>query len=338
MRPPEFWHRKERGDPAALLAPLGCAFAIAGQLYRRLARPYRTPCPVLCVGNLVAGGAGKTPVALALGAWATKAGIAVHFLSRGYGGRETGPLRVDPARHGADDVGDEPLLLAAAGPTWIARNRAAGAAAAAAAGAELIVMDDGFQNPSLAQDLGLVVIDAGYGFGNGRVIPAGPLRETLADGLARAGAVVILDPDDPAIDETTSLPDLLFSLPDDLPVLRAALVPGPEIEALRGTAVAAFAGIGRPAKFFSMLERYGCQVVRRRAFPDHHHFRSDDIAMVLAAAEAADAVPVTTEKDIVRLGHLDPEIRERFAVIPVTTRWDDPAALESLLTPFAKRA
>ncbi|MDH3913223.1 MAG: tetraacyldisaccharide 4'-kinase, partial [Rhodospirillales bacterium] len=201
MRAPDFW--SEPGALARVLAPFGAAVDLAGGLRRALARPVACGLPVVCVGNLVAGGAGKTPVARALARRLAANGTPVRFLTRGYGGRAAGPLRVDPARHGALEVGDEALLLAADAPTWLARDRAAGARAIArdapgdgpGQGPGVIVMDDGFQNPSIEKDLALLVIDGAYGLGNEKVMPAGPLRETLARGLARADAVVILGED-----------------------------------------------------------------------------------------------------------------------------------------------
>ena len=184
---PLFWE-KPPGLLADLLLPIGTAWDIAGRLRRALSHSYRAPVPVLCVGNLVAGGAGKTPVALALSDWLRERGVAVHVVTRGYGGRLRGPLRVDPTRHDALAVGDEALLLALHAPCWVASDRAAGVRAAVAAGARAILLDDGFQNPAVAKTLGLIVVDAAYGFGNGRVIPAGPLRENLRGGLARADA------------------------------------------------------------------------------------------------------------------------------------------------------
>ena len=193
MRAPEFWRAGGGAALPAILTPLSWAWAIGGELRRWATPTRRVPIPVICVGNLVAGGAGKTPVALALGRRLLAAGSAVHFLTRGYGGRRRGPIQVDPARHGAVDVGDEALLLARIAPTWVARARAAGAVTAARAGAEVVVMDDGHQHPGLAKDLSVVVVDGDYGIGNGRVIPAGPLREPAALGLARADAVILVE-------------------------------------------------------------------------------------------------------------------------------------------------
>src|SRR5437764_3262739 len=209
MRAPEFWHEPP-GLAANLLAPVGAAWDIAARLRRAVARPYRAPLPVVCVGNLVAGGSGKTPIVLSLAGMLREAGIAVHIVTRGYGGDLAGPVRVDPGRHDAIAVGDEALLLAAQAPCWVARDRAAGIAAAAEAGAAIVLLDDGFQNPSVAKDLSLVVVDSEYGFGNGRVMPAGPLREPVAPGLARADAIVLIG-DAPAPQDLHAVPCPIFS-------------------------------------------------------------------------------------------------------------------------------
>jgi tetraacyldisaccharide 4'-kinase len=293
---------------------------MGGRLRRRMTSPQTVPAPVICVGNLVAGGAGKTPVALALGERLRVQGAAVHFLSRGYGGRARGPLRVDPDRHTAAEVGDEPLLLARTAPTWVARDRVSGATAAVQAGAQLIVMDDGFQNPSLKKDLSLLVIDGGYGFGNGRVMPAGPLREPLADGLARADAVVLIGPDQCGVEAM---------LPPSLPLLRAVLAP--VSAALAGRKVLAFAGIARPEKFFATLQSMGCHIAAQRAFPDHHPYREEEITALIEAAQHADAVPVTTEKDAARL---PPAFKSRIETLPVALRWRDEGAVDRLLSRF----
>lgn len=310
MKAPDFWHRDGLG--AKLLTPAGVLYALAGRLRRRFRRPARLPVPVVCIGNLVAGGAGKTPVALSVAGMLRGLGLEAHVVLRGYGGREPGPLRVDPASHAAVSVGDEALLLAAAVPTWVARDRVAGARAAVKAGAGAIVLDDGHQNPGLHKDLSLVVIDGGYGLGNGRVMPAGPLREPAADGLARASAVVILGEDTAGV----------AALAGDLPILRGRLVPAPAAWEVRGRPVAAFAGIGRPDKFFATLERQiGAFVKARWSFADHYAFSRAELAVLLAEAERLGAIPVTTAKDYVRL---PVELRPRVTPIPVELAWDDP--------------
>ncbi|HEX3881792.1 MAG TPA: tetraacyldisaccharide 4'-kinase [Stellaceae bacterium] len=316
MRSPEFW-REKPGLVAGLLAPVGAAWDAAGRLRRAVTRPYRAPVPVVCVGNLVAGGSGKTPVALSLAAMLPGA----HAVTRGYGGSLDGPVRVMPS-HPAAEIGDEALLLAARLPCWVAKDRAAGIRAAVAAGAEAILLDDGFQNPTVAKDLSLVVVDAGFGFGNRRVIPAGPLRERIAPGLARADAIVLVG-DGPA-------PEGLAARP----VLRADLAPvgGGEFA---GMPVVAFAGIGRPEKFFATLRGVGAVIAASREFPDHHQFRPTELAALRDEAARHGAALVTTAKDWARLG---PAERAGIAVLEVEIAWRDPAALAALLAPVIRDA
>ena len=317
MRAPEFW--SQRGALASLLAPLGAVYDLAGSLRQALVRPTDCGLPVVCVGNLVAGGAGKTPVAIALARRLDAAGRAVHVLTRGYGGRAVGPLRVDPACHGAAAVGDEALLLAAAAPTWLARDRAAGARAAARDGAQVVVMDDGFQNPSLRKDLSLLVVDGGYGFGNGRVMPAGPLREATGRGLARADAVILLETDRTGVAQRIGT---------RLPLLQARLVAAPDAPDLAGRRVFAFAGIGRPGKFFATLRDLGAKLAGTRSFPDHHRYQPAEVDDLRNHARALDALPVTTEKDRLRLPG---SLADNIAVLPVEVAWQDPETLDRLL-------
>lgn len=318
MRAPDFW-RDEPGFLAGLLAPVGAALDAAGRLRRAVAHPYRPPAPVICVGNLVAGGSGKTPVALSLAGRLAEGGAKPAIVMRGYGGRLRGPVRVDPLRHDADTVGDEALLAAAAGLCWVARDRAAGVQAAIAGDATAVVLDDGFQNPSVEKDLSLLVVDTEYGFGNGRLIPAGPLREGIAVGLARADTVVLIGDGD--------LKD------PGKPVLRAALEP---IDGRRfaGASVVAFAGIGRPEKFFASLRALGAALVSERGFADHHPYRPAELAALHAMARASGARLVTTRKDWVRLPAAE---RANIEVLDVELRWSDPAALDALLAPLIER-
>lgn len=322
MRTPGFWYGAP-GTTAALLSPAACAYALGARIRNQFATPQHAAVPVICVGNLVAGGAGKTPVALALASLLADQKIA--FLSRGYGGTETGPLRIEAYRHRAHEVGDEPLLLARTAPTWIARNRAAGAQAAIEGGAEIIVMDDGFQNPSLAKDFSFIVIDGATGFGNGRTIPAGPLREPVRTGLARANAVVIVGNDKTGI---------AGRLPSGLPCLHARLVPTQEAELLTGKRVVAMAGIGQPAKFFATLQDMGCTLAAHHAFADHHRYSSDEIMQLCAEAAAHDATLVTTEKDWVRL---PTATRAMVQTVPVVLEWQDEPQVRALLAEFAAR-
>lgn len=312
---PDFWARP--GLVSTLLQPLAWGYAASSAARIAWTRPWRAAVKVICIGNLVVGGAGKTPVALSLAARLSASGRAPHILSRGYGGRLEGPVRVDPARHQADDVGDEPLLLAASAPTWVARDRRAGAEAAISAGAKLLLLDDGHQNPRLAKDLSLLVVDGEYGFGNGSVLPAGPLREPIAAGLARAQAVVLLGED------RAGIAPLLAGRP----LLRARLVPE-HAAGFAGRSIVAFAGIGRPAKFFATLEGCGAQLVARHGFPDHHPYREAELRRLQQEADASRALLVTTAKDAVRL---PPSWRARIAVLRVAIAWEDERALDALL-------
>jgi len=316
----DFWAR--RGALSLLLAPLGCLYDAAGAARHALAHPDRAPVPVICVGNLVAGGAGKTPIVADLARRLVARGVAVHILSRGYGGTLPGPVRVDPARHDAAAVGDEPMILAREAPTWVARDRAAGARAAAAAGAQAIVMDDGLQNPTLAKDLSLVVFDGGYGFGNRRVMPAGPLRESIAHGLARADAAVMLGADQ------TGAAALLGA------ILLLEAEPLPAATDLAGRAFVLFAGIGRPQKFFDHFAKTGAQVVTTRGFPDHHRYSEAELMALADTAKQANATLMTTEKDWVRLA---PSWRTRIQYLPLAIAWRNEVALDRLLDRALKR-
>ena len=316
MRAPEFWHEPP-GLVAGLLTPFGIAFDAASRLRRAVARPYRAPVPVICVGNLVAGGSGKTPVVLSLVELLKARGMAPQVISRGYGGRLAGPVRVDATLHDAAAVGDEPLLIAARAPCWVARDRAAGVRAAVSAGAEAILLDDGFQNPSVAKDLSMVVVDAGYGFGNRRVIPAGPLREAVSAGLARADAIVAIG-DEPKTRDLGAAP---------CPTLAAELYPI-DGERFAGARIVAFAGIGQPEKFFASVRGLGAVLAACQAFPDHHPFRDNEIARLHELAERESATLLTTAKDWVRL---PPALRSGIEVLEVEIRWRDPDMVEQLL-------
>ena len=324
MRAPDFWTTDNWA--ARLLAPLAVLYAWGGRRKRLGGDHVHATVPVICVGNIVAGGAGKTPVCIALAQLLKRRGKRVHFLTRGYGGTEVGPRLVDPVRHNAVRVGDEALLLAAHAPTWVARWRPEGAAAAVEMGAEIIIMDDGFQNGTLHQDLALVVIDGGQGFGNGRVIPAGPCREPVAEGLARASAVVLMGEDRFGIADRigVGIADRIGAMA----VLRADLVADAAAQALRGRKVVAFAGIGRPEKFFETLRQIGAHVVETHSFADHHPYGVAEIAALAEQAQAAQAQLVTTAKDFVRL----PEhLRSQVEVVKVALAWRDAVGVEALL-------
>ena len=316
MRAPEFWSGKDLTARLAIaaLTPLGWLYGASVAWKAGHAQPHRPAAKVICIGNLTAGGSGKTPVALAVARALAARGLKPVFLTRGYRGRVAGPAFVDPAANTAADVGDEPLLLARAAPVIVSRNRAAGAALADANGFDAIVMDDGHQNFDLAKDLSLVVVDAETGFGNRHVLPAGPLRESVAQGLSRADAVVLVG------DGAPSLADFHG------PVLRAHLKTANA--ALSGRRVVAFAGIGRPEKFFDTLTALGADLRDARRYADHHAYTAAEIARLHSRARDLEAQLVTTEKDFVRLA---PVLREGIAALPVAAVFDEAAAFEQLL-------
>jgi len=329
---PRWWYERETaarrgGMPftRALLTPASWIWAAVTA--RRIARtiPVDPGAPVICVGNLTVGGAGKTPVVRALAERLAARGKAVHLLSRGYGGRLAGPVRVDPGRHGAADVGDEPLMLARGYPVWVARDRAAGARAAAEAGAEVIVMDDGHQNPSVRKALSLVVVDGEtrgeeWPFGDGRVFPAGPMREPLKAGLARADAVVVMLPADLA-ETDAGLAALLAGPPRLTAHLQPSGAPpaGPQV---------GFAGVGKPWKVERALQAAGCDLADFAPFPDHAAYDEATLKRLAGRAAQFGAGLITTEKDWVRL---PADWRTKVTPWPVRAVFDDPAALDALL-------
>jgi len=321
MIAPAFWQHGHR--PPWLLRPLlwPLSRAYAAATAHRVAQPgWTAPVPVLCCGNPGAGGAGKTPLALDLAARLLARGRRPAFLTRGHGGAGQGARRVDPTRHSARDVGDEALLLAAQAPTYAGPDRAATARLAIADGADVLVMDDGLQNPTLAKTRTLMVIDGGAGFGNGRVIPEGPLREPIAAAAARCAAAVLIGPD------TTAAGALL---PPATPILAARIAPNPSDLAALPQHILAFAGIGRPEKFFATLRQHGHPPRHSLAFPDHHPYTEADLARIRAAAARLDAVPVTTEKDFVRL----PEAaRAGILQLRIALVWEDATRIDAFLT------
>jgi tetraacyldisaccharide 4'-kinase len=321
VKAPGFWWR-EPGAAAALLSPLASVYGAIAQ--RRLEQPgTRAGVPVICVGNPTVGGAGKTPTALAIARLLIAAGETPVFLTRGYGGRLAGPVLVEPT-HTAAQVGDEPLLLARVAPAVVAEERVSGARFAAAKGASVIVMDDGFQNPSLIKDLAILVVDA-RGFGNGRVIPAGPLRAPLEPQLARASALLSVG----AAPEVEGL-----ARARGLPVFHGALAPDAgALASLRGRRFLAFAGIGDPEKFFATLEQAAIEAPVRRGFPDHHRYRRAEARALIRAAEQGRLELLTTEKDLARLKDdaALATLAERALALPVTMEIAEADAFASLV-------
>jgi len=335
MRAPAFWWRPA-GVAATLLSPVAAVYGriAAGRLWR--AAVTAVPVPVICVGNPIAGGAGKTPTVQALvDAARNIGGLSPVVLSRGYGGRLAGPLVVDPSRHSAADVGDEPLMLATAGVTVvIARDRAAGAAVAVEHGATIVIMDDGFQNPSLHKDLAILVVDRERGIGNGLCLPAGPLRAPLENQLELADFLVLTGRGG-AADAVVRL-----AAGHGVPVIGARLTAVGDGSALAGRRVLAFAGIANPDKFFASLAEAGAEVVEVRRFADHHPYSDADCAAILEACAAGGLLPVTTAKDRARLaggGDRD-RLAARCHVHEVRLVADEPSAFARVIGEACARA
>jgi tetraacyldisaccharide 4'-kinase len=328
LNTPRWWYVRDSNHARmtrTALQPLGWVWAAVTA--RRIAKavPVDPGCAVISVGNLTVGGSGKTPVARETLRLLQAAGVEAQGLSRGYGGRLEGPVRVDPQIHTADDVGDEPLMLAQGSSVWIARDRVAGAKAAVADGAQALVLDDGHQNPALKKTVSLIVVDGEtrgdeWPFGDGSVFPSGPMREPLKAGLARADAVVVMLPTD--VEDAD--PELLAVF-DALPVFVARLTPegpppsGPQV---------GFAGIAKPWKVERSLKAAGCDLVDFVPFPDHAAYSDADMTFLIERAAVFDAGLVTTEKDWVRL---TPEQRKDVVAWPVVARFEDEAAFAAFL-------
>ena len=316
LEPPTWWFRTHPTLVARALKPVAQLVDAAAARRWAAARPFRAAIPVVCVGNLTVGGAGKTPLAICLAGLLREAGRRPGFLTRGYGGRLKGPHQVDATNDSARNAGDEALLLARHAPTIVARNRAEGAKAFANLPIDVIVMDDGLQNSQLAKQLSIAVLDAKRLIGNGLVMPAGPLREGLATQLRRTDVLVVLcEPGEP-------LPDL----PAALRALRAELVPDPAMAAgLKGRRIVAYAGIGRPSKLFDSLKAIGADVVAEQPFPDHHKFRASEANRLIELAGKLRALLVTTEKDLARMAGEEAlaELAEASTTLPVAARFVD---------------
>lgn len=334
MRAPQAWWRPGGGLAAGLLWPVSRIWGNVAAW--RMAKParYRAPVPVICVGNPTVGGAGKTPTAIALARIARGRGLKPGLLSRGYGGKLAGPVLVDRERHTARDVGDEALLLAAAAPTVIARDRAAGARLLAAQDVDIIIMDDGFQNPALAFDLALLTVDAERGVGNGRVLPAGPLRAPLAPQLRRADALLVVGAGD------TAAPLVRAAARAGRSTIHARLRPT-RVRDWRKEPILAFAGIGHPDKFFATLTAAGAPVSKTLGFPDHHPYSEIDAEKLLRLADSEKLRLVTTEKDMARLSGATgarARLRERAEAFHVIMEFENPLAIGEMIDAAVQKA
>ncbi|MGL4634981.1 MAG: tetraacyldisaccharide 4'-kinase [Beijerinckiaceae bacterium] len=310
MKTPEFWYRPP-GLLALLLSPFGWLYGFITS--RRMARiGLSADIPVICVGNFTAGGAGKTPTAIAMAKLLQDMNERPFVVSRGYGGSARGPLRVDPSLHKATDCGDEPLLLARHAPTIVSKDRAEGVRTAIAAGATVVVLDDGLQNSALQKDFTVCVVDGAVGIGNGRCVPAGPLRAPLQAQLGFVDLVLVLGQGKPG--ETLAESMKRYGKP----CIAARILPDPEdVQKLQGRRLLAFAGIGRPEKFFATLRDAGLDVAETRAFADHQVFSDADLASVSQLASAQKLTLVTTEKDAVRIGNSIPDV----AILGISLDW-----------------
>jgi tetraacyldisaccharide 4'-kinase len=318
MKEPWFWREKTLAARivSASLTPAAALYDAVRRTRNALTRPYPAPLPVICIGNYSLGGVGKTPFALLLGKLLKSRGVDAHFITRGFGGALKGPIRVDVEAHSASDVGDEALLLAAMAPTWLSHDRPAGALAAKLAGAEAVIMDDGFQNPTLEKTFSFLLSEAGDGAGNGRLFPAGPLREPAAEALSRASAQVFIwanKDSQPRHQETAGLP-----------TFNAWLEPAGEIKPRR---VVAFCGIGRPERFFNSLTAAGFEIADCIAFPDHYPYSAATLRRLSKTASEKSARLITTEKDMTRISGL---IRSRIDAFRVEMRCDNPEALAAM--------
>ncbi|MXQ14773.1 tetraacyldisaccharide 4'-kinase [Microvirga makkahensis] len=325
MRAPAFWWRPRPTWPANLLRPAGWIYgSVTGRRMRRTGE--RAALPVICIGNFTVGGAGKTPTALAVAAVLEAAGESPAFLSRGYGGHLRGPVQVQP-QHGATDVGDEPMLLAAAAPAIVAAERPAGARLASEIGATVLIMDDGLQNPSLRKDCALAVVDGATGIGNGLPLPAGPLRAPMKAQWPAVDAVLVIGQG--AAGETVAQQAEALGKR----VFRGRLAPDPTLaDTFGGRRVLAFAGIGRPEKFFETLRACGAIVEETRAFPDHHPYNRGELESLRREAEARGVQAVTTEKDLVRIGGSNgPGAWSDLMVLPVRLQLDDKSGFRNFI-------
>lgn len=314
MKTPTYWGK--RGFIARLLLPFAGLYWLASKIRQLLATPQEMPIPVICVGNITAGGSGKTPTVAALTELLLEIGKHAHIISRGYGGApQKHPLLVDASTHTVHITGDEPLLLSQIAPTWVCPDRVASARSAANAGADLVLMDDGLQHPHIAKTLSLLVIDTHSAFGNGFLLPAGPLRETLGHALPRIDAAILIGDKREAVERL---------LPAALPRFYAALAPTLSLESFTERPTIAFAGLGRPEKFFNMLAKSGITPAVTLPYADHHPYTAEDISKLQALKATYGATLLTTEKDMVRL---PANFQNQVTAIPIRLQWDNPQAV-----------
>lgn len=304
MRAPSFWH-EESGLLSTLLRPLGWLYGWGGKVLSSFAKPQHFSVPIISVGNIVSGGSGKTPTAIALALLLQEKGRNVHIVTRGYGGSLKGPVKVDPSVHSYQEVGDEALLLAQKAPTWVAKSRPLGVQASIDQGAELIILDDGHQTRSLYKDISFVVVDKAQGFGNGQVIPAGPLRESLSEGFKRTDAFIGIGGVEIQLGRQTFNAK---SLSQPLNIGR----------------VVAFCGLGFPQKFYNTLKKEGIDVIATKSFPDHYVYQDKDLQKLLNLANEHNAQLITTRKDWVKLSRY---WQEQVQVLDITIQFEDPAEL-----------
>lgn len=337
MKTPSFWY-KPQGLLSTFLWPLGWLYEKGGQIRVALKKREHFSIPILSVGNIVCGGAGKTPTAIALKHLLQEQGYNVHFVTRGYGGREKGPVAVNTSYHKACDVGDEPLLLAQHAPTWVAKNRLLGIEEAIKAGADLIILDDGHQTTGVYKDLSFVVVDLLQGFGNACVIPAGPLRENLKTGLMRADGIIMIGEEEslspssfrdftrnqshPEKDNKTGLPHFACNNNAYRSFFKAKILPQPLT--LPTNRVVAFCGLGFPKKFYMSLENAGFELVATESFPDHYQYQAEDLIKLQKLAQNHQGVLVTTRKDLIKI---PPSWQDQLHVLDISIQFEDPKEL-----------
>ncbi len=323
LKAPRFWYNQKNTPQKILkhaLSPLGWVYERAVEKRFEMNTQVPMSKPVICVGNLTVGGNGKTPTVLSL-ANLFKKNYNPHLITKGYGGEEVGPIQINRELDTAEYIGDEALLLAARAPTWVAKNRPLGAQHAIDAGADIVIMDDGFQNPIIYKDFSLIVIDGKVGFGNQHVMPAGPLRENIEKGILRADAILI-------IGEDRNHVETLITSIKDIPVFKAKLVTASDNVKVKGKKVAAFAGIGRPSKFKETLEEYGAEVTMWKEFPDHYLYKTEDLRSFLKAAAKSKIPVITTTKDFVRIPK---QIKRDLQTFAVELEWEDETGILSLI-------